>query len=293
MPWHLHAIGVADMGGQRLLAETGHGTTVALVDSGVSPHHQGFQRGSIVDTRVYSVRGPIVPGSGSVAPFRLAQEDDHGTAVAGLISASRIGVAPGARLVNIVIPFTNPVAALYTSPAALLTALQHLRTDKSFEVLNLSIAIPRARVTPLVERQCRQILRELAARGVVTIVAVGNRDEPLFTDPGAPACWPEVIAVGAANRAGNRASFSLSGTCPKRGTIPEVMAPGDDVYACRGTGDNRASGTSYACGVVSGVVALMKERNRGASIDACRRSLAVSQIGGVVQAPRALTEVCS
>jgi subtilisin family serine protease len=63
------------------------------------------------------------------------------------------------------------------------------------------------------------------------------------------------------------------------GFRPGVAAPGVDILApMRGKGHNLHSGTSFAAAHVSGIVALLLERNPGLTADAARRALVESAV---------------
>jgi hypothetical protein len=90
-------------------------------------------------------------------------------------------------------------------------------------------------------------------QGVVFIAAAGN--EPART-PTYPAAYPEVIAVTAADRSGNLASYA------NRGEFVDVMAPGGSIITFQGQ-QYFVAGTSAATAHVSGLAAALSEANRG------------------------------
>ncbi|MGV0360255.1 S8 family serine peptidase [Corynebacterium mastitidis] len=68
---------------------SGRGVTVAVIDTGVTPHPQLAE---------------VIPGSDFVSPedpAPLLDCDGHGTVVAGLIASRDAGVAPGAAILSI------------------------------------------------------------------------------------------------------------------------------------------------------------------------------------------------
>lgn len=121
----------------------------------------------------------------------------------------------------------------------------------------------------------RNAIRRATDRGVLVVAAAGNdADDPEFAgDVSFPARQPEVVAVGATNFAGGRASYSNTGTgldlvAPAGGdnafVRPDIrdgtLAPSFLVDA-DGTnptyGHFWATGTSFAAPQVSGVAALL------------------------------------
>jgi subtilisin family serine protease len=131
--------------------------------------------------------------------------------------------------------------------------------QRGARVINMSFAGDR---DPAVERR----LAVASARGIILVAAAGNagpNSAPLY-----PAAHPSVIAVTATDdrdrifRAANR------------GTHIAVAAPGVDLWVLAPDGDYRmTSGTSFSSAEISGVIALMLERNPSLTPDAVRRAL--------------------
>lgn len=105
-----------------------------------------------------------------------------------------------------------------------------------------------------------------AERGVVVVAAAGNQG--CFSPT---ACWfyvstpadgDDVIAVGAVDTTGIRASFSGAGPTADGRIKPDVVAPGVGVaFAVGTTGLASGNGTSFATPLVSGVVTQMLQVN--------------------------------
>ena len=131
--------------------------------------------------------------------------------------------------------------------------------QQNAQVINMSFAGPR---DPLVQ----QALAAASARGIVLIAAAGNagpNSPPLY-----PAAYPGVIAVTATDS--DDALFSGA----NRGKYIAVAAPGVDVLVT-GTGAayQFTTGTSVAAAEVSGIVALLMERNPALTPNDVRRIL--------------------
>src|SRR5207245_7172010 len=115
------------------------------------------------------------------------------------------------------------------------------------QIVNMSFAGPK---DELIERA----IAATAARGIVMVAAAGNagaKSPPLY-----PAANANVIAVSATD-AQDRL-FAAS----NRGSYVAVAAPGVDIFLPAPDGKYQLiSGTSFSAAYVSGLLALMLERN--------------------------------
>jgi subtilisin family serine protease len=119
--------------------------------------------------------------------------------------------------------------------------------DRAAELMNMSFTGP---IDPLLER----IVKNAAAKGVIFIAAAGNNGPK--APPVYPAAYPEVIAVTATDE-----KDELYGKA-NRGAYICIAAPGVDIVApALKKGYGLSSGTSMAAAHVSGVVALLLERD--------------------------------
>ena len=170
----------------------------------------------------------------------------HGTAMAGAIAARRnmLGTAPGVRLLT-VHAFRGRADAEGTT-YAILKGLDWAAAQGA-RVINMSFAGPS-------DPRLREALAKANAKGIVLVAAAGNagpNSPPLF-----PAADPNVIAVTATGA--DDALFAGA----NRGNYIAVAAPGVNIYAP--APDNTfqlTTGTSVAAAEVSGVAALLIERN--------------------------------
>jgi subtilisin family serine protease len=170
----------------------------------------------------------------------------HGTAMAGAIAArgKLTGAAPGVKLLSI------QAFGASKSEGTSFNILKGVEwaAKENANIINMSFAGP-------ADPALRVALAAARAKGIVLIAAAGNagpRSRPLY-----PAADPNVIAVTATDdddRLFDRAN---------RGTHIAVAAPGVNILvAAPDGGYQTTSGTSVAAAEVSGVVALMLERDR-------------------------------
>jgi hypothetical protein len=223
-----------------------HGTnvTIAVIDSGIDVRHPEFAN-AIADSfdALGSKEGPHV----------------HGTGIAGAIVAHArlMGSAPAARILAIRAFGVAPNGAESTS-FVVLKGLDYAAAHGA-QIVNMSFAGPK---DGLIERG----IAAVAARGIVMIAAAGNagpKSPPLY-----PAANPNVIAVSATDAQDKL--FMAS----NRGSHIAVSAPGVDIFLpAPDEKYQMTSGTSFSAAYVSGLAALMLERNPALKPDELRAIL--------------------
>ncbi|MFO1135006.1 MAG: S8 family serine peptidase [Rhodoblastus sp.] len=230
---------------QRLHAEgfdagaRGEGVRVAVVDSLIDDNHPDLK--ASVETKFDAVGAQ-------------SQPHNHGTAVAGTIAAHGAvrGIAPAARILAV----RAFDAAAQGATLAILKGVDWAVAHGA-RVVNMSFAGP---ADPALAR----LLQAAIARNVLLIAASGNagpKSPPLY-----PAADPGVIAVAASDTADSVYSGSV------RGPHVRLAAPGVDVLlpAVDGKYDLQ-TGTSVAAGFVSGLAALVVQREPTINQDALRK----------------------
>jgi subtilisin family serine protease len=181
----------------------------------------------------------------------------HGTGIASVIAAhgNLTGAAPAVKVLAV---------HAFGSAGSDGTSLNILKgldwAGKSQAgVINMSFAGP-------ADPEMRIMFAALRAKGTVLIAAAGNagpNSRPLY-----PAADPEVIAVTATD--------IDDGLFPQanRGTHIAVAAPGVNILAAAPNGSYQMqSGTSFAAAQVSGIAALLLERNPKLDAGSIRRIL--------------------
>jgi membrane-anchored mycosin MYCP len=215
----------------------GAGVTVAVVDTGVDAA-QPFLAGAVL-------RGYDVVNGGGAADTDCV---GHGTFVAGLIAGRRLpgfgfaGVAPQASILPI-----READSYADGTAADLAKCIRIAVSMGARVINVSI------VTQVPAGVLTSAVQYALAHNVMIVAAAGN-DFAQGNVPEYPAGIPGVLAVGAVDANGQRASYSQTG--PNVG----VVAPGTNLIGpgAGGVGLVSYSGTSFATAYVSGVAALVR-----------------------------------
>src|SRR5450631_2381740 len=210
----------------------GANVTIAVIDSGIDVKHPELA-GAIAESfdALGSKEGPHV----------------HGTGIAGAIVAHArlMGSAPAARILAIRAFGVAPNGAESTS-FVVLKGLDYAVTHGA-QIVNMSFAGPK---DGLIERG----IAAAAAKGIVMVAAAGNagpKSPPLY-----PAANGNVIAVGATDSQDKL--FAAS----NRGSHIAVTAPGVDIFLpAPDEKYQMTSGTSFSAAYVSGLAALMLERN--------------------------------
>ena len=205
---------------------------IAVIDSGIDATHP-------------ELAGVIV---GSFDPLGgTAVSHPHGTGIAGAIAAHDrlMGSAPAARILS-VRAFGDATSGAESTSFVILKSLE-FAAARGARIINMSFAGPR---DALIERS----LAALNERGIVLVAASGNagpKSRPLY-----PAADRNVIAVSAIDASDKL--FAAS----NRGKHIAIVAPGADVLLPSVDGKYQvASGTSFAAAYISGLAALMIERN--------------------------------
>ena len=210
----------------------GANVTVAVIDSGIDVKHPEFTD-AIADSfdALGSKEAPHV----------------HGTGIAGAIVAHArlMGSAPAARIVAIRAFGIAPNGAESTS-FVVLKGLDYAAAHGA-QIVNMSFAGPK---DALIERA----IAASTAKGIVMVAAAGNagaKSPPLY-----PAANPNVIAVSATDAQDKL--FAAS----NRGSHIAISAPGVDIFLpAPDEKYQMTSGTSFSAAYVSGLAALLLERN--------------------------------
>lgn len=243
---------------EQLLPLTGHGITIAIVDSGIDYTHPDLGG-------CFGANCKVIGGYDFVNNDNDPMDDNgHGTLVAGIAAANGVlkGVAPDANLVAYKVVDNTGTGFESDFVAAMEAALDpdgNLATDDAVDIINISLGYG-----SVSDQSVASIAsNEAVAAGVIVVVAAGN-DGPNYNTINPPGNATDVITVGAVNKNGVVAEFSSRGLV--RGDLvidypvikPEIMAPGVDISTTEvGGGYKSVLGTSTAAPHIAGAAALL------------------------------------
>lgn len=256
--WGIHNIGQSsglsdfDLDGPEAWAITQGDPSiiVAIFDNGVQIDH--FDLNAIPGTDLTGVTS-----DGSHDPNNPC--DGHGTLVAGTIGAhlgnnlGLVGIAPDCLVTSAKVFQTNLACdgSGTVQVSWMLGAIDW--------ALNNDVRVTNTSLSTQLSSSITAAFTSSAAAGIVHFAATGNGG---ISTLAYPASIDAVNAVGAADRSGNRASFS------QYGTGLAFMAPGQQIVTtARSNGFNQVSGTSLASPFAAGVAALVLSRNPTLSSD--------------------------
>jgi len=250
------------------------GAEIGIVDTGIDAGHEDLAGKVVACAGVRSfglnilnlITLPILDDP-SIVPGRCADDEGHGTHVAGTAAA----IANNGRGIAGV-SFDSPLAvckALDSHGQGSLAGIANCITyvsGQGAKVISLSVSGPNS--TTLANA-----VAAASDRGALLVAAAGNTGTAV---PSYPAAYPQVVSVAAVDRNGAHASFSTANA------DVEVAAPGVDILSTWNDGGYRTlSGTSMATPHVAGVAAIIAARNPAGGPAAWRAKLdaAVDDLG--------------
>lgn len=236
---------------------TGRDVKIAIIDFGVDVNHQDLKDNILMSFDFHTNSSPSID----------YHEKGHGTHCAGVAAASRnnglniAGVAPDAKILaagvnnsgaNPLEQLSNAINWSWQNGADILSCSWNCNPDTIREDA-IDYAMSNGR----------------NGKGSLIIKSAGN--ERVITYPGT--YRNDIIVVGAIDDAGNL--YSMSG----RGPELDICAPGVNILSTNPGNQTRVlTGTSMACPHISGVVALMLERNPNLTINQVQQILAETAV---------------
>ena len=225
------------------------GVKVGIVDTGIQATHPELS-GKVADC-AQSIG--LIPGviSGSIRVGQCADDNGHGTHVAGTIAAKAnngVGVAGVAfnSPLSICRALSGPAGIGTTADVANCITWVH---DRGAKVISMSLG---GGASTTLQNAVNYAWQGGGVNGSVLVAAAGNDGDATLNYP---AAYPNVVSVAATDDTDARASFSNANA------DVEVAAPGVDITSTWNDGTyNTISGTSMATPHASGVTAIIRGR---------------------------------
>jgi thermitase len=232
------------------------GAKVGIVDTGIHAAHPDLG-GKVADCA--QSRGLLGIFAGRIVEGQCADDNGHGTHVAGTVSANAnngVGVAG--------VSFNSPLAIcralggpLGTGTTADVANCIRWTHDKGARVISMSLG---GGASSTLQSAVNYAWESGGANGSVLIAAAGNDGDATLNYP---AAYPNVVSVAATDHNDQRASFSNANA------DVEVAAPGVNILSTWNNGGyNTISGTSMATPHAAGVAAVIRALNPSLSASA-------------------------
>lgn len=216
---------------------TGKNITVAIMDSGLSPHPE------LAPHRILHFHDFVY---GRTTPY---DDYSHGTHVTGIIGAKQIGIAPECNLIALKILDHHGNCSIELFIEAIHWLLTH-QYEYNIRIVNMSVGS-----NPSISRTEQILLNLWVSRlweaGLIVCCSAGNNG-PTRNTITAPGNCEDIITVGSCDGT----SFSSISRIPS--PKPEVCAPGVRILSLKpGGGYHIKNGTSMSTPFVSGYCALL------------------------------------
>ncbi|MFC1686278.1 S8 family serine peptidase [Nanoarchaeota archaeon] len=244
----------------RDLGFSGEGVKVAVIDSGV------YADNVLFEGRIFSQE--------SFVNESVGDENGHGSHVAGTV----VKVAPDVKIIDAKVLDRRGKGDTVSIVGGIFWSI-----EQGADVISISLGTTRG-----ADLLVNSALQQAIDQGIIVVVAGGNcRDEcpdancGSFRGVTAPGSFEKVITVGAVDGNNEVACFSSEqdfGSYSK----PEVYAPGVGIVSVLLGGEGSMSGTSMATPHVSGVAALLLEKDNSLNHNSAKVLFEQRSVEGIV-----------
>lgn len=259
---------------------TGEGAKIAILDTGIDTSH------SVFGNRVTFQKSFVTKSYGFSDDEPTIDLHGHGTHVAGLAAGSGTsypGIAFSAEILNLKVADVAGFSTEEAVIAAIDTAI-----NQSVDVISMSLGFSTA--SPWEQDDILSLAVDEAVKSGVSVVVSAGNDGPSIASISSPASASQALTVGATNGSEQVVGFSSIGPSYEFRVDPDIVAPGTAIMGPLASqsalklGYNAIigvtlsdyvalSGTSMAAPIVSGAVALLKQKFPNAPPQAIRAAL--------------------
>ncbi|MCQ2485451.1 MAG: S8/S53 family peptidase [Clostridia bacterium] len=214
---------------------TGKDIKIAIIDTGINLNDE-------IKRSVYKCI--------DLSKNQIDNDQFHGTAMANIIasnpkdSKSVLGIALGSKILSIKI---NCDSEGNIELEDIIKGIK-VAINNQVDIINISIGIQNG------NKELENIINTAINSGIIVIAAAGNYiDNDLLY----PAAYPNVIAVGSKSK--NSEIISPCGDVKTK----VIFLPGENIVTAVDDNNYRSvDGTSASCAIMTGIVALMLEKNK-------------------------------
>ncbi|MGH9946135.1 MAG: S8 family peptidase [Pyrinomonadaceae bacterium] len=213
---------------------TGMGVTVAVIDSGIDTTHP-----DLVGRVVESVEARLDDKRVVFDPSDAGDSAGHGTACAGIIA----GIAPNAKFCSIKVLGAGGLGDGHAFLAGLEWAIK-----QRYKLINLSLGTTK----PQFFAPLHDLLDRAYQAGCIVVAAANNLPQPSF-----PSVFSSSLISVVKRESVDPLNFGF-----RFGEVIELSASGVNVRApWPGGGHRNLTGNSFACPHITGIIALLLEKD--------------------------------
>jgi len=247
--WHLDKLdqlSLSQLDGVFAPGGTGQGVNIYILDSGINMDHTEFENRAIY-------AGIDLVDEDTNTKFKGSDCNGHGTHVASLAAGKTVGVAKKATLYSLRVLDCEKVG----KQSSVLRGLDYV-TNRRLNNRNQSMVVVMSLLGPK-SLSLNLAVDRAVSEGIVVVTAAGNnREDGCNYSPGSS---PSSINVGATDYSNSLYQIGKYGT--NYGKCVDIFAPGDKVHGANYRAPNsfvNLSGTSMACPLVAGAVAILLQK---------------------------------
>ncbi|MFI5221375.1 MAG: S8 family peptidase [Bacteroidia bacterium] len=245
----------------------GKGITIAIFDA-------GFKNASKLDVFRFAFDSNHVKGTRDFveANNNVFDDDDHGISVWSCMAAKKpfelIGTSPEADYWLL--------RTEYAPTESLIEETHWLAAAEFADSAGVDIISSSVGYNEFDDKSLNHVFKDLdgkttiiskaastaASKGIMIINSAGNEGDNDWKNIVAPADVQTILTVGSVDAKGKYSTFSSIGPTADKRIKPDVVTLGEDVWVPSVSGTYfQTKGTSYACPIVSGMIACLMQAN--------------------------------